>query len=471
MPRPAIHIDDSAGIVIPNPGGQEAFAGDWTHGVVAAEGGWFSGKSFIGARKLLTLHMRNARDDDYEPTEVQSAAVAPTYGNALDFCVPHLQDAIEDAGLSWRWHGPGWIANGRWSGPALILPDLGTIKKPSIIMIRSADTPKSITGWQVGALWGDEPARWPEDKDDPKNDALTQITGRVRDPKSWLNQIMLTYTNEGDTTAIYEFMHQNNQDRALYRIPTSENPHADEFRHMQARALTPELAEQYLEGKAQRMRGNAVYPNFDKDLHVTKAVKLVTELPLHLALDFNIEPGMHGIVGQYFENDDMLTAVYEFHGGRWATDRLMDEFIQWINDSGGWRWPELHIYGDPSGRAHWSGIGQSNYFIVQKKLQAADIPYRTRVTKAAPPVADRINAVNLALLDTEQEVHYKIHRRCERLIEDFDKLHRDKLGEIDKGDRKLSHSSDADGYRICYLRPARVKMPELKGRHSVTVVR
>ncbi len=36
MPRPAIHIDDSAGTIIPNPGGQEAFAGDWTHDVVAA---------------------------------------------------------------------------------------------------------------------------------------------------------------------------------------------------------------------------------------------------------------------------------------------------------------------------------------------------------------------------------------------------------------------------------------------------
>ncbi len=108
---------------------------------------------------------------------------------------------------------------------------------------------------------------------------------------------------------------------------------------------------------------------------------------------------------------------------------------------------------------------------MQKKLQAANIPYRTRVTKAAPPVADRINAVNLALLDTEQKVHYKIHRRCVLLIGDYEKLHRDKFGEVDKTDRKLSHPSDADGYRICYLRPARVKMPELKGRHSVTVVR
>ena len=419
----------------------------------------------------MTLHLRNARTDDGQPTEVQSAAVAPTYGNALDFCVPHLQDACDEAGLSWRWHGPGWIADGRWSGPAIILPDLGTRKRPSIIMIRSADTPKSITGWMVGALWGDEPARWPEDKDNPKNDALTQVTGRVRHPLAWLNQIMLTYTNEGDITAIYEFMHQNNPDRALYRIPTSENPHADEFRLIQSRALTPELAEQYLGGKAQRMRGNLVYPNFDKDLHVTKAVQLVKELPLHLSLDFNIEPGMHGIVGQYFENDDMLTAVYEFHGRRWATDRLMDEFLDWIESSGGWRWPELHVYGDPSGRAHWSGTGQSNYFIVQQKLQAANIPYRIRVSKAAPAVADRINAVNLALLDTEQNVHYKIHRRCVLLIGDYEKLHRDKFGEVDKTDRKLSHPSDADGYRICYLRPARVKMPELKGRHSVTVVR
>ena len=227
MPRPSIYIDDSAGTVVPNPGGQEDLVADWEHFVVAAEGGWFSGKTFIGARKLLTLHMRNARDDEGEPTYVASATIAPTYGNAMDFCVPELQDAADEAGLSWRWVGSHTtIANGRWAGPAIILPDLGTRKKPSVIIIRSADNPQSITGWSVGGLWGDEPARWPEDLDDPKKDALTQVTGRVRDPAAWLNQIILTYTNEGDLTRVYEFMHENNPDRALYRIPTSENPHA-----------------------------------------------------------------------------------------------------------------------------------------------------------------------------------------------------------------------------------------------------
>ena len=43
-------------VIQPNPGGQEEFALDWTHFIVGLEGGWYSGKTFIGARKLITLH-------------------------------------------------------------------------------------------------------------------------------------------------------------------------------------------------------------------------------------------------------------------------------------------------------------------------------------------------------------------------------------------------------------------------------
>ena len=155
---------------VPNPGGQKGFAEDWEHFIVGLEGGWFSGKSFIGGRKLVTLHEYNAFDAVGDATFVASLVVAPTYSNAMDFCVPHLQDACEEAGLKHDWRGTGYLSSGKYAAPAIIIPAFGTRDKPSVILIRSADVPRRITGFTVGAAWGDEPARWKEDKYDPLND-------------------------------------------------------------------------------------------------------------------------------------------------------------------------------------------------------------------------------------------------------------------------------------------------------------
>jgi len=141
----------------PNPGGQQGFAEDWERFIVGAEGGWYSGKSFIGGRKLTTLHEYNAFDENGDATYVASLIVAPTYSNAMDFCVPHIQDACVESGLNYEWRGSGWLAGGKFAAPAIIIPEFGTRAHPSVILIRSGDIPKRITGFTVGAAWGDEP--------------------------------------------------------------------------------------------------------------------------------------------------------------------------------------------------------------------------------------------------------------------------------------------------------------------------
>ena len=95
------------------------------------------------------------------------------------------------------------------------------------------------------------------------------------------------------------------------------------------------------------------------------------------------------------------------------------------------------------------------------------IPYRQKVPKSNPLVSDRINAVNCALLDISGEKHCYIHPRCKRLIDDLRKMQRDKYGEIDKKDRKLSHASDAVGYKIWWIRPVRIERSKLGGRFGI----
>jgi hypothetical protein len=103
---------------IPNPGGQADFINDWTHAIVGVEGGWYSGKTWAGARKLTQLHIINAFGNDGQPTYIPSFCVAPTYGNASDFCIPELFITLEECEISYTFKSGGSVAEGKYAAPA-----------------------------------------------------------------------------------------------------------------------------------------------------------------------------------------------------------------------------------------------------------------------------------------------------------------------------------------------------------------
>lgn len=456
-----IDLNPEVAICTPNEGGQEAFAQDWENQCVGLEGGWMSGKTWAGARKLTTLHMWNAFDAEGLATFVPSAAVAPTIASARDYVVPNLSDALDEAGLRWEW---------KVSAQEFIVHDLGTSRRPSVIMVRSADKPERITGWEVGAAWGDEPARWSALRSigEPSRDPLLQLTGRVRHPKARFLQLLYTYTNEGDTTAVYKLFHSGKPGHKLYRAATAENPQAAEFYESQKGQLSPDLIRQYLDGDALPMRGQALYPPFKAGLHVRDDLLLAPERPLHLSLDFNIAPGMHAEAGQYDTAADVFTTLHEIHGPRMDVVALMAAFGRLITELGGFRWPELQVFADATGGSRWAGTGESCHEIVRASLEAQGVPYRIRIPRSNPPVIDRLNAVNIALSDVTGKAHWYCHPRCERLIADLTSLRRDAQGKVDKREADLSHASDAEGYRVHYLRPARrLLVDQVGGRISV----
>ena len=461
-----------------NPGGQAEFAADWTHRYVGLEGGWGSGKTWIGARKLLTLHLHNAYrrrgncelctrcGDCLGPTYCWSAIIAPSYRAAQDYDIPEMEKAFDEAGLEAYWTGKdnGWI-----------LPQLsGGDKKESMILVRTAEAPERITGWEVGALWFDEPTRCMENRDDPKRDPFIQSLGRLRSPVARFQQMMLTYTNEGDATRVYEFFHNDDDQCALYRARTKENPAVAEFYASQAQLLTPELAAQYLEGDAISRRGVQVYSTFDQAANVDDSITLSRHRPLQLALDFNIAPGMHAEIGQYHPDHDMFTTVKEIYAPRLDVRGLVNTFVQWLNQQG-WQWPVLEIYGDATGNSSWAGTGESCYQIVRQGLDAArltipglaEMKYIIKVPASNPLVCDRVNAFNIALLDMMGRVHWKCKSSCVKLIDDLRKLHTDENGEINKMDKRRGHSVDAEGYRVHYQRPMRPFIQKPAGRFSV----
>ena len=446
------------------------------------EGGWGSGKTWIGARKLVTLHIHNAYGrrgncelctrcgDCLGPTYCWSAIIAPSYRAAQDYDIPEMEKAFAEAELEafWVTKDNGWII------PAFS----GGEKKESMILVRTAEAPERITGWEVGALWFDEPTRCMENRDDPRRDPFIQSLGRLRAPLARFQQMMLTYTNEGDATRVYEFFHSPDEESAaqcaLYRARTVENPAVAEFYASQAHLLTPELAAQYLEGEAISRRGVRVYATFDAANNVDDSVTLARELPLQLSLDFNISPGMHAEIGQYHPAHDMFTTVHEIYAPRLDVRGLVGVFVKWLLGQG-WRWPVLQIYGDATGNSSWAGTGESCYQILRQGLNHArasvphlsDMQYEIRVPSSNPFVVDRINAFNIALLDMTGRVHWKCHSSCVKLIGDLKTMHTDMNGEIMKADKTRGHASDAEGYRVHYLRPMRPYIDGPGGRFSV----
>jgi len=436
--------------------------------MIGLEGGWFSGKTYIGARKLTALHMLNAIDIKGEITCIPSAVVAPSYSNILDFAVPAVEQALNEMNLSWRWLGVGSASKGQYSGPAIIVDDFGTHTRPSVIFFRTAENPRKITGWTVGAAWGDEPSRWKESYDDPVDDALLQLLARVRHPKARILQALFTYTNEGDSTRIHEEMTSGKEGIKLYRTSTKDNPIASDFYERQKEFLSKELAEQYLEGKAISLKGKTVYYSFDPNKHINEKLKLIKDRPLHLSLDFNIAPGMHAEIGQYFPEEDMMTVVYEIHDLRMSVRELVPSFISLIKKSGGWQYPKLEIYGDATGWSETASTGESCYEILKNGLDKYNIPYIMKVSRRNPAVIDRLNTFNVALEDINGSFHWQCHPRCERLINDMKKCKRKKDGELDKTNPELFHASDAEGYRVYLLRPIRLPAPQ-RGKFDVAV--
>jgi hypothetical protein len=200
-----------------------------------------------------------------------------------------------------------------------------------------------------------------------------------------------------------------------------------------------------------------------------------------VSFDFNYNPGMHAILGQYDTAADVLTAVFEVHE---PYMRLPDEpgnpgsgclsaVIRAAEaaGNGGFPWPALEIFGDPAGHQNRAETTATAWQQVRARLEPWAArhgkPFRLKVTAGQYPVRTRVETFNEALFDSLGRVHYKVHpANCPRLLADLSYLKADPQGLVDKSDEQLSHSAEAEANRVCRLRPIR-KLVITPGRVGV----
>lgn len=211
-----------------------------------------------------------------------------------------------------------------------------------------------------------------------------------------------------------------------------------------------------------------LYSHFDK-LNVEEGIKFNPSLPLFAALDFNVSPGMHAVLMQYDPAADLFTCIDEVHASRMDVRSCCREIVRRAvllsqQFGGHLHRPDVHVFGDATGKAEWAGTAESCYDLVRAELTS--VRHMLRVPSVNPPVRVRIDTVQEALLDVQGKRHVKIHPRCERLLADFADLQADEFGLEDKKDHLLSHASSAFGYCCCYIRPLGTGVIKSGGRFA-----
>ena len=190
------------------------------------------------------------------------------------------------------------------------------------------------------------------------------------------------------------------------------------------------------------------------DRNVDDALELRPGLPLQMAWDFNVRPGMHCVLGQHWADQDTIVAYDELHGAGWDVRKTMEEFRRWWEQHGGSeRFGEVHVFGDVSGNARTHTTSESCYDLIVTMLQRMGVRYRIRVPNSAPSVRDSVDDFNEALQDIDGRVHYRLRSGCSKLLRDLRELGVDENGLPDKSDMDMSHAGDAERYRVTRLRP------------------
>jgi hypothetical protein len=212
------------------------------------------------------------------------------------------------------------------------------------------------------------------------------------------------------------------------------------------------------QGKPPKGLHGRVYDAYSAARNCRADLQLRPDLNLDLSFDFNMNPGMHVLIGQHWRTDDrdvQFTAVHEIHDEGMSVERAMQAFAKWWMEQPDTPWEKVEVYGDPAGHNRNVNTGKTSYELIVQHLRALGIKYTLRVPRSQYHIVDRMHAMNDALYDGAEQVHYQVHPRCKRLIADFEDLPRDEDGLISKDEDKLSHASEAEANRVLRLRPLR----------------
>ena len=201
------------------------------------------------------------------------------------------------------------------------------------------------------------------------------------------------------------------------------------------------LLKAYLEGQFTNLQRGQTYNGFNRDKHV-KECKYNRNLPIHCAIDFNVDP-MCAVIVQEQRNTPNIRVIDEFQlSSDGSGDLLTDRMCQTIKQ----KYPNIKYfaYPDATGAARHSSSRFSDIDIIRRN------GFTVYVKHVNPLVINRVNSMNNNL----SKGNILIDPKCKGLIRDLEQVvNKEGSRDIDKSNKELSHLSDALGYYSQYKYP------------------
>jgi len=374
--------------------------------VIAAGRRW--GKSWLSINEMAKF----ARFPDQ-----RILYVAPTYRQAKTVIWDDLKNSLSDI---------NWVA--KINESELMI----TLVNGSTITVRSTDNKDSLRGGKYDFIVLDECA--------------------FIDPDAWFSVLRPTLsdrqghamfiTSPKGRNWIYDLWvqakYQDDWEQFQFTSLSGGNIPSTEIEAAR-RDLDTKTFEQEYEAQFVTYSG-IIYYNFTDDN--VKVMPMETHsLPLHIGIDFNLDP-QAAVIGFQHANGLHIFDEIEIYGSN------TNELVMEINR----RYPnrKIFVYPDASGaQRRTSANGVTDHLILQ------NAGYKLQVGSINPAVQDRISAVNSAFLSSTGIIKLTIDPKCVRLIKCVQSQSYKEGTRIPDKAHGTDHMNDAIGYVINKMFPIR----------------
>jgi len=328
----------------------------------------------------------------------------------------------------------------RWEYEPLVSKRRFELSKKRKIYVIGAEKIRRIRGHKVKKAYLDEVAFFTV--------PLSEVWRAVRPALSDLiGGAILTTTPDGKNADIYDFYLENkNKENWKYFLwRTVDNPYISRAEIEEAKKELDEKSfRQEYEATWESFEGLAYY-SYNMDKNVAPNPELIPNLPVDLALDFNVNPTtilvcqsaplMAYVKREYsLKNSSTIDTVKAF----------IQDFYSKRNDI------RLRIFGDAAGNNRSSNTGKSDYFYLKDLLTQSGFKFEFCVPSKNPAIVDRVMHMNSWLNSFNGNSRITIDPSCKELIRDLSSQELDGRAPV-AGKNNLGHKADALGYYINWL--------------------
>lgn len=306
-----------------------------------------------------------------------------------------------------------------------------TLVNNSIIMLRSADNPDSIRGVGLDFVVIDEAADIDE----------SAWTASIRPTLSDRNGSALIIGSPKGRNWFFDAYENAKswQDWASWQFTTAQGGNVSAEEIAQARQDLDERT--YLqEYEAQFVNySGVIYYAFGEHNLNNNTVPVDARMPLHVGMDFNVDPGCAVIAHQHQTGLHIFDEL-EIYGT--DTGEMARELQE--------RYPgrRIIVYPDAAGAQRKTSAGGVTDHIILKNAG-----FDLRVGSINPAVKDRIAAVNSALKSREGQIKLTIDPKCSKIINGLRKhVYKEGTRQPDK-QSGFDHFNDALGYLVNSIYP------------------